>query len=226
MHKCYAFDNICVWIRKADSFRSLRANKGILQARQAESCGFSPANFHRKLQVRKMGQRDFEAFIGSRIIHLQRARNLHFGHSGVLINKATLKGIWSHETALDIHGLSDVAPAKLHMSVPRSLGKIRQSPKISACTSLMKFSQSEIEIRQGYRVTTPLRTLADVIQEGQTQNEQIELAILDLAVQKSLIKGLATIQEMEQLQKFTGSKKCVKSLLEQSIMYGLRQMRN
>jgi hypothetical protein len=47
--------------------------------------------------------------------------------------------------------------------------------------------------------------LADVIQEGQTQNEQIELAILDLAIQKSLIKGLATIQEMEQLQKFTDS---------------------
>ena len=41
--------------------------------------------------------------------------------------------------------------------------------------------------------------------EGTTQPEQIELAILDLAIQKSLIKGLATIQEMEKLQKFTDS---------------------
>ena len=54
-------------------------------------------------------------------------------------------------------------------------------------------------------MTTPLRTLADIIREETTQYEQIELAILDLAVQKSLIKGLATIQEMEHLQKFAAS---------------------
>ncbi|MBS0622956.1 MAG: hypothetical protein JSR80_08410 [Verrucomicrobia bacterium] len=66
-------------------------------------------------------------------------------------------------------------------------------------------------------MTTPLRTLADLVREGSTQYEHIERAIFDLAVQKSLIKGLSTIREMEQLQKIEGISKGMQNLLAQAI---------
>ena len=91
------------------------------------------------------------------------------------------------------------------MSVPKSFRKGTKIPNNLCLHFVDEIPESDIENRQGYRVTTPLRTLADVIRKGTTQHEQIELAILDLAIQKSLIKGLATIQEMEQLRKFTDS---------------------
>ncbi len=115
------------------------------------------------------------------------------------------QGIWSHETALDIHELSDVSPTKLHMTVPKSFKKRNGIPKNLCLHFVNELPKSDVEIRQGYRVTTPLRSLADVIREKTIQPEQIESALLDLAIQKSLIKGLATLQEMEKLPQVTDS---------------------
>ncbi|MDP1836103.1 MAG: hypothetical protein Q8K75_09300 [Chlamydiales bacterium] len=177
--------------------------EGYFTSRQAVMCGFSRANFHRKIQSEK--------WLKEKIRGIYRLANYpSTPHSELALwtlwsadKKGNPQGIWSHETALDIHGLSDVAPAKLHMSVPQKFRKSAEIPK----NIFLHFVEEapEAETRKGYRVTTPLRTLIDIIQEGTTQPEQIELAILDLAVQKSLIKGLATIQQLEQLQNFTDS---------------------
>lgn len=178
--------------------------QGYFTSRQAEECGFSRANFHRKLQSGKWHKELWGIY--------RLANYPSTSHSELALwmlwsadKQGNPQGIWSHETALEIHELSDVAPAKLHMSVPRSFRKGTKIPNNLCLHFFDEIPQSDIETRQGYRVTTPLRTLADIIREGTTQHEQIELAILDLAIQKSLIKGLATIQEMEQLQKFTDS---------------------
>jgi hypothetical protein len=178
--------------------------QGYFTSRQAEACGFSPANFHRKLRAGKWSK-EFRGIYRLSSYPLTSRPELALWTLWSADRQGNPQGVWSHETALEIHGLSDVAPTKLHMSVPRSFRKNIETPNNLCLHFVDKISPSDLEIRQGYRITTPLKTLADIIQEGQTQNEQIELAILDLAIQKSLIKGLATIQEMEQLQKFTGS---------------------
>ena len=180
------------------------SQQGYFTSRQAESCGFSPANFHRKLRAGKWSKE---------LRGIYRLSNYPFTSRPELTlwalwsadKQGNPQGVWSHETALELHGLSDVAPAKLHMSVPKHFRKNTAIPNNICLHFVDKIPQTEIEVRQGYRVTTPLKTLGDLIQEGQTQHEQIELAILDLAIQKSLIKGLATIQEMEQLQKLSDS---------------------
>lgn len=204
MYKCYAFDNIHVMNKEQKLLRLAEAQNGYFSSRQAQECGFARANFHDKLSSGKWHKEERGIY---------RLANYPFTDRSELAlwmlwsadKQGNPQGIWSHETALDIHGLSDVAPAKLHMSVPRSFRKGTAIPSNLCLHFVDEIPQSEIEIRQGYRVTTPLRTLADVIQEGTTQQEQIEMAILDLAVQKSLIKGLATTLEMETLQKNTDS---------------------
>jgi hypothetical protein len=102
------------------------------------------------------------------------------------------------------------------MSVPRNFRKRTEIPKHIYLHYVNEIPQSEIETRQGYRITTPLRTLVDVIQEGTTQQEQVKRAIIDLAIQKSLIKGFATIQEIEQLQECIESQE-MRELIARSI---------
>lgn len=179
--------------------------QGYFTSRQAVECGFSRPNFHRKISSGKWLKEKLRGIY--RLAHYPPTSRpeLAFWTLWSADKQGKPQGIWSHETALEIHGLSNVSPAKLHMSVPKSFRKSTEIPKGLSLHFIDEIPQSDVETKQGYHVTTPLRTLADVIQAGTTQNEQIELAILDLAIQKSLIKGLTTIQEMEQLSKFTDS---------------------
>lgn len=181
------------------------SQQGYFTSRQAEECGFFRANFRHKLQSGKWCKEDLWGIYRLANYPATARPELALWTLWSRDKRGIPQGIWSHETALDIHGLSDVAPVKLHMSVPRGFRKGGNIPNSLCLHFVNEIPQSDIEIRQGYRVTKPIRTIADVIQEATIQPEQIELAILDLAVQKSLIKGLATIQEMEQLQMCTGS---------------------
>jgi hypothetical protein len=182
------------------------SQQGYFTSRQAEECGFARPNFHRKVLSGKWDKEELRGIYRLANYPCMSRPELALWTLWSTDKEGNPQGIWSHETALEIHGLSDVAPARLHMTVPKKFRKSTEIPKGICLHYSDDIKQSDIEPRQGYRVTTPLRTLADVIQEGIAQPEQIELAILDLAVQNSLIKGLATIQEMEQLLRFTDSK--------------------
>ncbi len=189
---------------------------GYFTSRQAEKCGFSRSNFHRKLQSGKWAKEPLRGIYRLANYPPSVHAELSLWNLWSADKQGNPQGIWSHETALNIHGLGDVAPSKLHMSLPRSF---RKSTKIPHCLCLHfvdTIPHSDIEIREGYRVTAPMKTLADIIHEGTTQNEQIEFAILDLAIQKSLIKGLATFQEMEQLLECTDSKE-LRQIIAQAI---------
>jgi hypothetical protein len=177
--------------------------QGYFTSRQAEESGFSRTNFHRKIRSGKWCKEALRGIYRLANYPTTLRPELALWTLWSADKQGNPQGIYSHETALEIQGLSDVAPVKIHMSVPRSFRKRNKIPSHLCLHFVDEIPQSEIEIRQGYRVTAPLRTLADVIRDGGTQYEQIELAILDLAIQKSLLKGLATLQEMEQLQKCT-----------------------
>lgn len=74
-------------------------------------------------------------------------------------------GVYSHYTALDLFELSDNMPSKLHMSVPVGFRSMAKIPEI-VVLHRVKLQSDEIVMKQGYEVTTPLRTLIDVIEEG------------------------------------------------------------
>jgi hypothetical protein len=70
------------------------------------------------------------------------------------------QGVFSHETALQIHGLVEKAPGPIHLTVPKSF---RRNAEIPAELVLHKadLAEEEVERRDGYRVTTVRRTLED-----------------------------------------------------------------
>ncbi len=83
-----------------------------------------------------------------------------------------LQGVYSHETALNIYDLSDLDPPKLHMTVPPSF---RRGAAIPEVLVLHRGTLRSEEWREGagYRVTTPVRTLSDVLSSDTVSEEFI-----------------------------------------------------
>ena len=163
--------------------------QGYFTSQQAESCGIARSNFHFRV-------RSGEWVKSLRGIY-RLARYPVTDRSELVLwslwsrdRKGNPQGVWSHETALDIHELSDVMPSKMHMTVPprfRKRGAIPKHLKLHFAT----LAKSDRETWQGYQVTTPLRTLIDVIEEGIISPDFIKQAIQD-----GIKKGVLMLQDL------------------------------
>ena len=96
-----------------------------------------------------------------------------------------IEGVYSHQTALSLHGLSDILPDKLHMIVPQSFRRNSAIPKI-LIIHRKQLPQNGIVLMNGYFVTTPYQTLLDVIAEPHISHELI-LQAVKIASDKGII---------------------------------------
>src|ERR1700733_7663126 len=76
------------------------------------------------------------------------------------------QGVYSHQTALSLYDLSDVMPAKLHMTVPKSFRRNSEIPRVLVLR-LADLHQSDIGAVHGVRVTKPMRTILDLLEGGE-----------------------------------------------------------
>lgn len=95
----------------------------------------------------------------------------------------------SHESALALHDLSDIVPGKVHLTVPRTF---RKEPPSNCELHRGQLTAKECATRNGFRVTTPLRTLIDVAAKNTVPGEQLELAVQD-----AVDKGMVTIRKLK-----------------------------
>lgn len=86
------------------------------------------------------------------------------------------KAVVSHESALDLHELSDVIPNAVHLTVPRSLRTVLKLPGVRVHTTVDQLSNADTTIRDGIRVTSVPRTIVDAASTG-VGPEQIETAV-------------------------------------------------
>ena len=86
----------------------------------------------------------------------------------------------------ELHGLSDVIPDTIHLSLPRSGRGQRPRPGVRLHTLNAPPAKREICEVAGLPVTRPERTILDAIATG-TQPEQIQMAI-----RQALERGLTT----------------------------------
>jgi predicted transcriptional regulator of viral defense system len=92
------------------------------------------------------------------------------------------RGVLSHETALDLYGLSDVMPNRVHLTVPPNF--VRPAP--GYVLHRARLEPEEVTEYEGLPVTAPARTIVDAAAAG-TGPEQIELA-----VRQAIARGLTT----------------------------------
>lgn len=96
------------------------------------------------------------------------------------------RAVVSHESALELHGLSDVLPNTVHLLVDRDDRGIRRLQGVTLHTTTKALQPSEVGSREGIRVTDPVRSILDAAGAG-TAPEQIEMA-----VRQALNEGLMT----------------------------------
>lgn len=106
------------------------------------------------------------------------------------------QGAISHESAAALYELGDVLPSKTHLTVPPGFRK-----KVTAGIVLHKapIEKKEVEMREGCRVTTPLRTVLDLAR-GHLDPERLTAVITD-AVRKGLVRKKALLDVLEEMPK-------------------------
>jgi len=95
------------------------------------------------------------------------------------------QGVFSHATALTLHELSDAMPSKLDMTVPAGFQRMAAIPGVLRLHRA-HLGEPDIETIDGVRVTTPLRTLIDVIVDGVIAPE-VQLQAVDEAIRRGLV---------------------------------------
>src|SRR5208337_189423 len=106
-----------------------------------------------------------------------------------------VQGVYSHQTALSLHDLSDVMPTKLHMTVPMSFRRNSEIPRVLVL-HFADLPQSDIGAAGGVRVTKPMRTILDLLTGG-----EVPLATLRQALREGLRRGLIRRNEIAAARK-------------------------
>ena len=100
------------------------------------------------------------------------------------------QGVYSHQTALSIHELSDIMPAKIHMTVPPRFRRNSAIPKVLVLHK-SNIPPSDIERRQGFAVVKPLRAVTELLSEDKESRDRLQQALSE-----GMKRGIITRAEL------------------------------
>jgi hypothetical protein len=118
------------------------------------------------------------------------------------------QGVFSHQTALSLHDLSDVMSAKLDMTMPRSFRRSSKIPRVLVL-HFADLPQSDIGTAHGVRVTKPMRTILDLLAGG-----EVPSATLRQAVREGLRRGIIRRSEIAEARKRLADSKQLRNLFQ------------
>jgi predicted transcriptional regulator of viral defense system len=88
------------------------------------------------------------------------------------------QGVYSHQTAISLHGLTDLMPSRLHMTVPLGFRRSAASSK-GLNLHLADVPDHDRELIDGVPVTNALRTLLDLVNAGDVPVGDLRAAYRD-----------------------------------------------
>jgi hypothetical protein len=121
-----------------------------------------------------------------------------------------VEGVYSHETALNLYELSDVNPAKLHMTVPTHFRRNSDIPGILVL-HYADLPEGDAQTAQGFKFTRPLRTILDLIEAG-----TVERAFIRQALRQAIERGLITRQQIRRVRMSGPARKIVEEALRRA----------
>jgi predicted transcriptional regulator of viral defense system len=165
------------------------SQEGLFTIRQAAEAGYSAPlmAYHQK---------------AGRIVRLRRGiyRLVHFPRSEheefvVAWLWAEQVGVLSHQTALSLHGLSDVLPAQIHLTLPVPWRQRRFRVPEGIVLHHADLSPRERSWFGPVTVTSPNRTLNDCARAGLSPD------LLRQAAKQALARGLVKKRELSEVDK-------------------------
>jgi predicted transcriptional regulator of viral defense system len=115
----------------------------------------------------------------------------------------------SHESALQLYGVSDVAPSRLHFTIPRHR-RYTTAPadNVELHTTTRPFRPGDVVQHEGFRSTSLARSIVDSARTH-TGPEQVVMA-----VREGLRRGLVTPRQLERAAQ--DAPKRVRDLIEEA----------
>lgn len=116
------------------------------------------------------------------------------------------EAVVSHQSALELLGLSDIIPNLIHLSVPRARRKLSRRSGVALHTTTRPLDGSHVVLREGMRLTAPARTIADVAEAGVAPEQVVR------AARQALERGMTTPARLREAAHGRGRR--VEQLLE------------
>jgi len=184
-------------------YKIAEAQAGYFTARQAHEVGYS------RERLSDLTRRDQFIRVQRGIYRLSHFPASRFEDLFIAHLRTGPNSVISHDSALAVYDLSDVLPSETHVIMSRTGSRRRDGLRLHT----NKIDIDEVTRREGLPVTTPSRTIADVIANG------LDRDLVRQAVEEALRKGLTTrAQLLEQADRREGRvKKIIQEFLEEAI---------
>jgi predicted transcriptional regulator of viral defense system len=174
-------------------YAAAAAQEGLFSTQQAAAAGYSPqllAKYLRNGRVQRVRRGVY------RLVHFPAGEHEDLVAVWLWTER---QGVFSHQTALALHELSDVLPSRVHVTVPAAWThrRFRLPPGV-----VLHHADVPIEQRAwsgAVPVTAPTRTIADCAAA------HVSPEMIDKAVHDALRRGLASADELNAARASAGS---------------------
>jgi predicted transcriptional regulator of viral defense system len=164
------------------------AQEGYFTTEQARLAGYSPQLLQKHLHAGRVARIRRGIY---RLVHFPAGEHEDLAIIWLWSKQA---GIFSHQTALALHGLSDVLPAEIHLALPHEWRQRR----FRVPAGVVLHHQDGLEHERAWfgpvPVTAPARTLEDCAREHLAPD------LLRQAAQQALRRGLVTRDELAEVE--------------------------
>jgi len=170
-----------------DLFDLAASQDGLFSTSQAAEAGYSPQLLQKHLRAGRVRRVRRGVY---RLVHFPSAEHEDLAVVWLWSDRA---GVFSHETALSLHGLSDVLPARVHLTVPSDWSQRRlRVPQgvVLAYADVPKIDRTWVGPVQ---VTAVRRTLADCLAAGVAPD------LVQQAIKQAADRGLVAKAELARL---------------------------
>ena len=110
------------------------------------------------------------------------------------VRRPEIRGTISHESALAMYGLSDVSPAKIHITLPSGL-RIRRAPPEHLVIHHADLDPTDVQVVEGIPVTTAERAIRDV------HAAHLGDALVRQAIEDGRRTGYLSVDQAKQLKR-------------------------
>ncbi len=163
--------------------------EGHFTTQQADEAGYSPQLLRKHIQARRIDRVRRGIY---RLVHFPSGE-----HEDLVVIWlwSERRGVFSHQTALGLHGLSDVLPSKIHLSVPATWSSRRLRVPAGVIVHHADVAKSERSWFGAVPATSPSRTLEDC------SHDKISPDLLRQAARDALARGLVGKRELGEVRK-------------------------
>jgi predicted transcriptional regulator of viral defense system len=165
-------------------FEAASAQSGYVTTKQAAAAGYSTHLLRKHIHAGRVTRPQRGIY---RLVHFPAGEHEELVTAWLWSEQA---GVVSHQTALSLHGLSDVLPAHVHLTLPAAWRARRFRVPTGVVLHHADIAPEDRAWFSAVPITSPRRTLNDCAREG------LSPETLRQAAQQALRRGLVTRPEL------------------------------